>query len=173
MNKTALVTVFLFLQLTILAQHEKKPVSAAARIPMVAEKWDFPSGGCQFLQYRSVSAMQLLNSKDAVLLKDLQFTSGTIEYDIEPQDKDLAGFFFRRQNSRESEYFYLRVFAAGLSNVMASVQYTPIVSGQNLWNLFPYCQGAASFTLGGWNHIRLVISGAQMLVYVNDLRSPA
>jgi len=173
MNKTALVTALIFLHLSLLAQYENKSVSPAIKIPMVAGKWDFPPGTCEFLQYRSVPSLRLLSSKDTVILKDLRFTNGIIEYDIEPEDKDFTGFFFRRQGSRESEYFYLRVFAAGLPGIMAAVQYTPIVGGVNLWNLLPYCQGPASFTLGQWNHIKLVISGAQMLVYVNDLRHPA
>jgi len=39
--------------------------------------------------------------------------------------------------------------------------------------LLPYCQGPASLVKGQWNHIKLVISGAQMLVYVNNLDRPA
>ncbi len=171
MNKASLVIAFIFLHLSLLAQQEKKS-AAPIKVPMSAGRWDFPPGTCEFLQYKSVPAMRLL-SKDAVILKDFRFTSGTIEYDIEPEDKDFTGFFFRRQDSKESEYFYLRVFAAGLRNAMAAVQYTPIIDGANLWNLLPHCQGPASFTLGQWNHIKLVISGSQMLVYVNDLRRPA
>jgi len=106
-------------------------------------------------------------------LKDLSFTNGTIEYDVEPEDMSFTGFYFRRQDSLESENFYLRVFAAGLPNMMAAVQYTPVIGGVMLWNLMPHCQGAASFARGQWNHVKLVVSGAQMLVYVNDLNRPA
>lgn len=173
MNKAALALAFFLFHLSLVAQKEKKPGLSAIQIPLVAERWGFPAGACEFLSYKSVPAMRLLTNKDTAILKDFRFTNGTIDYDMEPQDKDFTGFFFRRQNSKESEYFYLRLFAGAIPNIMTAVQYTPIIDGVNLWNLLPYCQGNASFAQGQWNHIRLVVSGAQMLVYVNDLHRPA
>ncbi len=173
MNKIVLLLTFFFSHLCLMAQKEKKMPSSAIRIPLTGERWNFQPGTCEFFTHRSVPAMQLLTDKDTAILKDFQFTNGTIEYDIESGGDDFAGFFFRRQDTKESEYFYLRMFAAGIPNIMASVQYTPIIGGVNLWNLMPYCQGAASIVKSQWNHIKLVVSGAQMLVYVNDLNRPA
>lgn len=165
MNKVALVPVCLLFHLLPFAQ---KTMPRAIQVPLVAEKWGFPAGTCEFLSYKSVPAMRLLSNKDTTVLKDLRFSNGVIEYDIEPEDDDFTGVFFRRQDSKESEYFYLRVFGGGIPGMMPAVQYAPILHGVNLWNLLPYCQGPASFGRGRWNHIKLVISGEQMLVYIND-----
>ncbi|HVU55032.1 MAG TPA: hypothetical protein VHD83_08245 [Puia sp.] len=165
MNKVTLASLCLLFHFSLFAQ---KTRSQAIHVPMTAEKWGFPSGTCEFLSYRSAPAMHLLSSKDTAVLKDLRFSNGTIEYDIDPQDNDFTGVFFRRQDSKESEYFYLRVFGGKIPGMMVAVQYAPILHGVNLWNLLPYCQGPASFARGQWNHIKLVISGEQMLVYVND-----
>jgi len=173
MNKAVLVLAFFLLQGVLIAQKEKRSAPSAIKVPMVAGNWNFSPGACEFLSYKSVPAMRLLTKKDTAIIKDLPFTNGTIEYDIEPQDLDFTGFFFRRQDGKESEYFYLRVFAGAIPNIMTAVQYAPIIGGVNLWNLLPYCQGPASIAKGKWNHVKLVVSGKQMLVYVNDLEHPA
>ena len=173
MNRIVLIISLLLPATFGVAQQEKNTVLPALKIPMTADRWNFSPGACQFLQYKSVPVMQLLTRKDTAILNGLTFTNGTIEYDVEPQDADFTGFFFRRKDSNESEYFYLRVFAGSIANIMTSVQYVPIIGGVNLWNLLPYCQGPAVVKMGQWNHIKLVISGAQMLVYVNDLSRPA
>src|SRR5579871_278500 len=105
MNKVVLASAFLLFQLSLLAQKEKKPMPGSINIPLVAEKWGFPPGTCTFLSYKSVPSMRLLTNKDTAVFKDLRFSSGTIEYDIEPEDKDFTGFYFRRQDNMESEYF--------------------------------------------------------------------
>lgn len=169
MNKVVLALACFLFHLFLSAQ---KTMCRAIHVPMTAEKWGYSPGTCEFLSYRSVPAMRLLTGKDTSVLKDLHFSNGTIEYDIEPEDNDFTGVFFRRKDSRESEYFYLRVFGGGIPGMMVAVQYAPILHGVNLWNLLPYCQGPASFGKGSWNHIKLVISGEQMLVYVNDLVHP-
>ncbi len=72
----------------------------------------------------------------------------------------------------ESESFYFRTgWAAGHPEIMEGVQYTPVIKGVSCWNLMPHYQGNASFRQDAWNHIRILIAGRQMLVYVNsDIR---
>src|SRR5258708_1930810 len=148
MNRTALLLACFLFNLSLMAQ------ISPIRIAMTAERWAFPAGTCEFLSYRSVPALPLLTSRDTAVLKGLRFTNGTIEYDIEPQDNDFTGFFFRREDGRESEYFYLRVFAGAIPNIQTSVQYAPIIGGVNIWNLLPYDQGNAKFAKGQWNHVK-------------------
>jgi hypothetical protein len=173
MNKLFLILAFLSACGSMVAQSNKKQKSAHMKIAMTAEKWNCPNGTCEFLQHDGVAAMRVLNPKDTVVLKDFTFINGTIEYDIEPLDKDIAGFFFRRRNGLESEQFYLRVQYGTIINSMISVQYAPTIQGVNLWALLPYYQGNATVAMGKWNHIKLVVSGKQMILYVNDLTRPA
>ena len=91
-------------------------MSRAIHVPMVAEKWGFSPGTCEFLSYKSVPAMRLLTNKDTSVLKDLRFSNGTIEYDIEPEDNDFTGVYFRRKDSRESRPGMLRSEAGATSS---------------------------------------------------------
>jgi hypothetical protein len=52
------------------------------------------------------------------------------------------------------------------------MQYAPQTHGVLLWDLFPQYQTRAPLRENGWNHIRMVISGRRMNVFVNDAASP-
>jgi hypothetical protein len=171
MNRLFIMPVFLFAWVAGLSQ-QKKP-SAALKIPMTADRWEFKPEKLQFLEYKSVPAIRIVARNAPAIVKGLDFSNGTIEYDIEPEDRAFAGIYFRRKDSTECEYFYLRVGDAGNPNAIDGIQYAPIVKNVLLWDMLDYYQGPANFKKGEWNHIKLVISGAQMLVYVNDLSRPA
>lgn len=157
---------------TALAQKPKSKgslqVPQELRIGLDSQYWEFPTKKVEFLKYRGVSAMRILTSTELVILKDLKFSDGTIEFDIEPQDPDFTGIYFRMESSQETEYFYLRVARAGNPVAMDAVQYAGYNKGVNLWDLLGHYQAPANFKRNEWNHIKLVISGRQMIVYVND-----
>jgi hypothetical protein len=52
------------------------------------------------------------------------------------------------------------------------MQYTPQTHGVLLWDLFPQYQTRAPLRDNGWNHIKMVVSGRRMNVFVNDAASP-
>lgn len=141
------------------------------KIPMTAARWDFPSESAEFIDHKNVPAMKILRG-DKVVLKDLQFSDGTIEFDIELQEEPFAGIYFRMADNNESEYFYLRVARAGNKVAMDAAQYAAFVKGVLLWDLMDHYQGPADFRKNDWNHIKMVISGRQMIVYVNEMARP-
>jgi hypothetical protein len=47
------------------------------------------------------------------------------------------------------------------------VQYAPIVKGVLLWDLYPGLQAAAGYKKDQWNHLKLVVSGRRLRVWVN------
>lgn len=141
---------------------------AEIRVPMTADHWIFPSDKVSFVEYKGVPAMKISDNTDPIVLKDLDFTDGTIEYDVEPKKPSFTSVYFRVKDINESECFYLRVHATGNSLAFDALQYAPIVRGIIWWDLYPYYQGGADVKLNEWNHIKLVTSGKQMLVYVND-----
>ena len=182
MNKTILLSVLIGLvQLPCMAQKKKpaadlKNKSSAVsewKVPLTADRWEFTPQKAEFLEYRSVPTLRILERNGAVVLKDCHFSSGTIEYDLEPGDSSFAGIYFRRADEQESEYFYLRSGFAGNTLATQAIQYAPLLKGVLMWNMLPWYQGPADFKFHQWNHIKLVISGAQLLVYVNDLHRPA
>jgi len=179
MNKTTLlVALILLIRQSSIAQKKspakEKPAGTTEwKIPLTADRWEFTSQKVDFLEYKSVPALRILERNEEVVVKGLNFSNGTIEYDFEPEDPSFAGIYFRRKDREENEYFYLRIGDAGKPLAIDGIQYAPIVKGVLLWDMLPWYQGPADFRLKQWNHIKLVIAGAQMLVYVNDMQSPA
>jgi hypothetical protein len=83
----------------------------------------------------------------------------------------MPGIAFRRQDDANFELLYLRPDPA-CPAFRACVQYTPQTHGVMLWDLFPQYQARAQLRENGWNHIRMVVSGRRMNVFVNDAVSP-
>jgi hypothetical protein len=112
-------------------------------------------------------------SEGSIQLKDFDFASGTIEFDMKVAGDGLPGIRFRMQGDRgaeNSEELYLRPSAdCRASN--DCVQYAPIINGFMLWNVFPEYQTQAP-VIDGWNHFKLVISGRRMNLYVNHFPEP-
>lgn len=139
---------------------------------MTADRWEFTPGKVAFQDVNGVPAMKIVARREQVIPKDVNFSNGTIEYDVQPEDPGFNGIYFRRQSKAECEYFYLRTGEAGNPLAIDAIQYAPIMDTVLLWDMLPWYQGPASFKKGEWNHIKLVISGMQMLVYVNDMHRP-
>lgn len=158
MTKTATVLLSFLFATTGMAQQKKK-------ISLQPENWEFKQGNVEFITHRSVPAMKISTKMDSVVLKNLDFKDGTIEYDVEPLDLGFANFYFRRSNEKEKECFYLRTQKSGKGD---AVQYAPFLDGVNLWDMLFHFQSTATFKKENWNHVKLVISGKQMRAYVNN-----
>ena len=112
-----------------------------------------------------------------VFLKDFTFKDGTIEFDFEPASPMTLGssptVYFRADTQQHhTEIFYIR---ARPNNRVANdgIQYAPILADVNMWDMYPEYQAPAFFEADKTNHLKMVISGDQMRVYVNDMNSPA
>jgi len=141
-------------------------------IPLKAENWEFKPKTVEFLEYKSKQAMKLLPGGEQAVLKDFNFTNGTIEYDMEPLVKGFTSAYFRWKDAKENECFYFRTWMAGNPQAMNATQYSPTVKGINLWDLLFHYQASADYKNNEWNHVKLVISGKQMRAYVNDMKNP-
>ena len=139
---------------------------------MKAESWEFQPQKVEFLEHKSKPALKILPGAGSVILKSLDFTDGAIEFDFEPLDPRFATVYFRWQNAGENECFYLRTERAGNPTAVDAVQYAPNLAGINIWDMLGHFQGNASFQKQAWNHIKLVVSGAQMRAYVNSESQP-
>lgn len=173
-----LILCFLGLQPFASAQKSKAvttPVKAVVdhTIALSPEKWAFQTGKVEFLDYKGKQSMKIAQNSGQVVLKDLVFKDGTIEFDVEPI---LPGFaqsiYFHRKDEKEQEIVYLRVGTIGTPLSNNAIQYTPYFDGINMWDMYPQYQGPAPIKGGEWNHLKLVISGHQMRVYMNHLPQP-
>lgn len=175
MAKTAF-TIFLISLCSICLGQKKKaapkePLSQV--IPLKPENWNFTADKVEFAEYKGVPAMKILPQAGQVVLKDLDFRDGTIEFDHEPIHPNFASFYFHYKDAKETECFYFRTARAGNPQAVDAVQYAPFVDGVNLWDMLFHYQANADFKKGQWNHVKMVISGKQMRVYVNAMDKPS
>jgi hypothetical protein len=161
---------YLFILLFTFSTYAQKK---AKYVPMKAENWEFKQGVAEFMEYKSRASLKILTSADQVLLKGLNFSNGTIEYDFEPLDPNFTSLYFRWKDAKENECFYFRTARSGDSAAVDAIQYAPHLDGVNLWDMLFHFQSNADFKTGDWNHVKLVISGKQMRVFVNDMNLPA
>jgi hypothetical protein len=140
-------------------------------IDLSPEKWAYKEGKVAFLEYKGVRAMKISPSSGQVVLKDVLFKDGTIEYDVEPIDVAPQFIYFHRQNDKEQEIFYLRGI---LNNPFANdaVQYAPVIEGVNMWDMYDIYQAPALIKEKEWNHIKLVMNGLRLQVFINDMSKP-
>lgn len=143
-------------------------------IELKAENFEFKPGTVEFVTYKGKKSMKLAGNSGPVVVKNLNFKDGTIEFDVE---SILPGFaqsiFFHRKDDKEQEIVYLRVTKIGDALANEAVQYTPYFDGINMWDMYPQYQAPAPIKKDDWNHMKLVIHGQRMRVYVNDNLIPA
>ncbi len=149
------------------------PLANAAEpltINMTADHWQTKENAEFYRQAGFFHGLMRLNSGKAVL-KDVAFSDGTIEFDVNTIGRGAPAIAFRRQDEGNFEFVYLRPDVA-CPAFNACMQYAPTTHGVLLWDFFPQYQTRAPLRENGWNHIKMVISGRRMNVFVNDAPSP-
>lgn len=165
--KNTLLLMLACITLTSALAQKKKPAFDPA-IPLTADRLNFQPGKVEFLDYKNQKAIKISTPNDPVTIKDLVFKDGTIEFDVEPLPLGFAKcIYFHRKDQKEQEIVYLRIGAANNKLANEAIQYTPYFDGINMWDMYPQYQGPAPIRMGDWNHLKLVISGKQMKVYMN------
>ncbi len=148
------------------------------KVAMNADHWT-TEGNVAFGPHNGADAIELqpgnreLKQKTGnAVLNGVVFRNGTIEYDVDPIGSMGAGVGFRRRDKGTYEDFYLRP-RPKCDEAWDCIQYAPETHGILLWDLFPQYQAPAPLKQGEWNHIKLVVSGQRMNVYVNGAQSPS
>lgn len=145
-------------------------------VPFEASLFDTTNQKAEFVMYKGIKVMKILPGNGQVMLKNLLFKDGTIEFDTQPVDVTKSAFvsiYFRKESAVENECVYLRAKPDEHEQRNDAVQYTPTIHGVNIWDLLGQYQAPAIIHNQDWNHIKLVISGLQMRVFVNDMTRPA
>jgi hypothetical protein len=146
--------------------HAAEPIA----ITMTADHWQTKENAEFLRELGFFHGLMRLNSGDAVL-KDITFTDGTIEFDVNTIGRGAPGIAFRQQDENNFELVYLRP-DPNCPAFRACIQYAPQTHGVLLWDLFPQYENRAPLRENGWNHIRMVVSGRRMNIFVNDTPSP-
>ena len=144
-------------------------------ISLVADNWQ-ASGNATFIAREAFpqGILQVTSESEQgfVALKDMHFDNGTIEFDIKPVGEEMPGIRFHQKNGDTADMLYIRV-SPDCPASQDCLQYVPIIKSRVLWDVYPQYQASAPFRENEWNHIRLVISGRRMNVYVNGRAEPS
>ena len=138
--------------------------------PMNEKYWDAISDNVEFFNYKSLPAVRSNNENGfGIMLKDFEFTNGTIEFDVELKGSGFPGIDFRiDKDTLNSEKFYIRYFGTPDDLKRTTLQYAAVLDRVNMWDVTDEYQAAATIYEGRWNQVKLVINGSQMKVYVNN-----
>ena len=153
------------------------PIARAAmptgEIEMTADRWE-ANGSLSFASDADHPHGVMTVRQGGAILKGVTFASGTIEYDIEEaaDNQGIAGIWFRQQGTESAENFYLRT-ESDCPRSIECLQYAPVSHGQVQWEVYPQYEAGAPVHATGWNHVKLVISGQRMNVFVNGQAQPA
>lgn len=161
-----------FVALTAVAQKQPKKASQELSIPMDAAHWKYDTSGVVFTMEKNVKAIRIKNASPLVL-KDIQFSNGTIEYDVALGQGFPGINFHLSDNGKNGEHFYLRYFGSTSPESRTTLQYSALIDGMSIWDLTDEYQAGAKLNIPAWNHVKLVLSGKQMKAYVNDMSRPA
>jgi hypothetical protein len=151
-----------------------EPNTQASRvISMTSSHWHTVSdkADVKFVKQEGFPEGIIVLKSGELALNDLSFRDGTIEFDMKPLAEDIPGIRFRQRDRQNAEEFYIR----SMPDCRAEndcIQYSPVINGFMLWNVYPEYQRRAPVVPDGWNHVRLVVSGKRMNVFINDSVQP-
>ncbi|MBV9887120.1 MAG: hypothetical protein JO119_11280 [Acidobacteria bacterium] len=141
--------------------------STPIKVPMTAEHWQTESGAFEKIQGMDALAM---HEGGYAIAKDVSLKDGTIEFDVQPMVMG-TGMVFRRIDDKNFEMLYFRPNGKCAESPFC-LQYAPETHNILLWDVFPQYQVPAPIRDGEWNHVKLVISGKRMNMYVNHSATP-
>jgi hypothetical protein len=144
--------------------------SAPVKIAMTAEHWE-TTGEVEFVAVEGFPFGILEAKQGNAALKGMLFSNGTIEFDVKLLGHGIPGIRFRQRDLETAEEVYFRP-GPDCPASQDCIQYTPLTHGIPLWDIYPEFQTMAPIHAEGWNHIKLVVSGQRMNIFVNGATLP-
>jgi hypothetical protein len=154
-------------------------VLVLAQTAGVSSARDLPFGDAAWKHGDPKARVETLGGRQALRLttgmstrRDVQFTNGTIEFDLwSTGERAFAYLHFRMQDDRESEAIYFRLHKSRLPD---AVQYEPVYQGLANWQLYhgPDSTAEAEIRPGQWIHVRLVVDGEKAALFLGASTTP-
>jgi hypothetical protein len=144
--------------------------AAPVKIAMTAEHWQ-TTGEVQFVAMEGFPLGILEAKQGNAALEGMPFSNGTIEFDVKLLGHGIPGIRFRQRDLETAEEVYIRP-GPDCPVSQDCIQYTPLTHGIPLWDIYPEYQTMAPVHSEGWNHIKIVVSGQRMNIFVNGATSP-
>jgi hypothetical protein len=115
----------------------------------------------------------LLLDGGGATVTDFELRDGVIDVDVAtPAPRGFFGIQFRVDAKGENaEWVYLRQHKSGYPD---AIQYTPVLATGLNWQIYngPGFTGAVDIPKDTWFHLRLVVTGAQAVLYMQDMNTP-
>ncbi len=149
---------------------ESSPAAQDQPIEFGSGRWTVLDPGGRVMPYLGRPSLYL--ERGIAIVPDANFADGTIELDVAIHGHaGFAGVVFRGQSPDDYELIYLR---AHRSRQWDALQYTPILAGQEAWQLYTGAgyNGVAELPANRWVHVRVVVSGYSARVYIDGAAEP-
>lgn len=147
------------------------PATAGAqdRVDFAGYTWSVRGEPVTVENYMGQEAVRLRSA--ALVLPDLDFENGTIEFDVATTGhRSFVAVAFRIEGPGDYEHLYLRPHNSGRFD---AVQYAPVDNGLSAWQLYPEYNAALDIPTDRWLRVKLVISSSELKVYFDDAGDPA
>lgn len=165
MRKIIPVLTMLFVWIAIVLNAE------TLSVPADSPRWDL-QGEEKVVDHQGRKSLLLDGA--AAVVKDFEMRDGVIDVDVStPAKRGFFGIRFRvTSDGQNMEWVYLRQHKSGLPDAM---QYTPVLNTGANWQIYngPGFTGQIDIPKDVWFHLRLVVTGAQAKLYVDDMEHPA
>jgi hypothetical protein len=142
--------------------------SELPRVPMTAARWQ-TKGDVAFEQDKAKQNI-LVVKKGYAELKHSNFSNGTIEFDTKFVGSRITGITFHQHGDTADALYFRPSPDCAVSD--ECMQYMPTAHHVFEWDLYGQYQTRAPINPSNWNHIKLVVSGGRMNVFVNGASSP-
>lgn len=178
--KKLLILFILFAAIKVSAQPRYKVLNLP---PINPKEWDIPKNDTLDYELGSYQGKKALlikrkidNYKSASLAypKKIIFKDGIIDFDLAFAGKGngYIGLAFRIKDAHHYETVYFRPLSSGTIN---AIQYMPEKKAEfNWWDYeADKYQASAILPANGWFHVKVIVIGRKMEVYVNNAAKPA
>lgn len=139
-------------------------------VPFDSELWQCHAVESRFEEHLGRQSLRLKGG--IATIAGAHLTNGWIEFDLAfTGERGFTGAVWRVQDPRNYEEFYVRPHQSG--NPDAN-QYTPVFNGVSGWQLYhgPRYTVPVAYRFNEWNHVKVVFSGAQAEIYIEDMEKP-
>ncbi|MEC4984422.1 MAG: hypothetical protein SAJ37_21955 [Oscillatoria sp. PMC 1068.18] len=167
--KRYLIGIFVFI-LLIVGYSYNQPLQASQVIPFDSTRWQIDAEESKVENYLGQESLFLKGG--FAVIEDSNFLDGIIEYDVAfDKARGFIGALWRIQDLENYEKFYMRPHQSG--NPDAN-QYSPVFNKVTGWQLY-YGEGFGvpiEYPFNEWIHVKVVVSGNQGEIYVDDMNEP-
>jgi hypothetical protein len=137
-------------------------------VPLTPDQWQ--SNGDVSFEHGAAKQDVLVVNKGYAELKNTNFSNGTLEFDTKFVGERITGITFRQHDDQADALYFRPSADCAVSD--ECIQYMPTAHHVFEWDLYGQYQTHAPIDSKGWNHVKLVVSGDHMNVFINGARSP-